>query len=260
MEIFKISANSSNSYFFIKDKTINNTKNPAKIIEAEKVINNLSFLGNYSVPNASCSQKLRAAKKVDGNIRFSAQEVDNLQKEIKRFQFEGSKSEILDKLLTIGKQYKNNQKLLTETDIVNYLSVMSKRSEYEHSTIMDIIEYEKTYENENNLYSTIFFHLTNCPELIKTLADTKKHISENYKYLPEAHKKEILVQIFSFASYKRNGEYQPHLLNLYQKVVEKLAADDTPLGYIEAVAEYSTEEHVQDVLSSLTENFKDFEN
>ena len=26
---------------------------------------------------------------------------------------------------------------------------MSKRSEYEHSTIMDIIEYEKTYENEN---------------------------------------------------------------------------------------------------------------
>ena len=32
------------------------------------------------------------------------------------------------------------------------------------------------------------------------------------------------------------------------------------LYYIEAVAEYSTEEHVQDVLSSLIENFKDFEN
>ena len=81
MEIFKISANSSNSYFFIKDKTINNTKNPAKIIEAEKVINNLSFLGNYSVPIAEaqlyqhllpcaahCFQKLGGCQVVPGAI------------------------------------------------------------------------------------------------------------------------------------------------------------------------------------------------
>lgn len=254
MQILSINNNFQNKHYLSQNNQLKQSNNFPQNKNSIGVLNALSFMGNDRITEKElCQLKLKNAIDNQNDFRFGKNEMREIYKELAQFKTKVKKSLVLDRLLKVGLgdyyQYANpNDSLLSAEEIKTYLKILSSAEPVEQAAIIDVIEQNKTQLAEKDIDSTVFYHLENNPNMIKTMGKVKKFLLKEYpKFSSEKHK-DILLLTFDILACQKNDEYQPYLQDMYKTIVKKLAEDENSSYYaIELAIESCTEKEFKKI-------------